>query len=154
MERGCYNKVSYSPDGAWIAYSTSHSFFTLMDVSIVPSGGGASLVLAKDQSQGALLDTIGLLGWSSDGAYLYYSNARGTKAAIIAQPAFGGQTRDLFTEGYIAGGKISSAGNAVVLICENADSPPEVWAAALSGGDALHPRKVTTFNTAIPSAKL
>ena len=77
VERSNYGSIRYSPDGNWIAYSTSHAFFNLMDVSVLPSSGGQSRILAKDQDQSLLLNSLGLLGWSPDGKYLYLSNVRG-----------------------------------------------------------------------------
>ena len=154
IDRGCYNTVSFSPDGKQIAFSTSHSFFTLMDVSIIPSVGGTPILLAKDQSQSSLLNTLGLLGWSPDGAYVYYSNARATQAAITAQPVDGGPSRDIIARGYMAGGKINSSGTAIGLILEDSSNPSEVWAAFLSGNNDLRAQKVTSLNTGVPDGKI
>ena len=154
IERGIYNFISYSPDGASIAYSTSRSFFTLMDVSVLPSAGGTPVTLAKDQSQSALYNSLGLLGWSPDGAYLYISNARGTKAAITALPVDGGPARDILVRGYISGGKINAAGTAMGLIFEDLANPSEIWAAALSGKSDLEPWKVSALNAKVPKEKI
>ena len=153
-ERVSYNSISYSPDGASIAYSTSRSFFTLMDVSVIPADGGTPKILAKDQSQSALLSTLGLLGWSPDGTRVYFSNARGTRAAITSQPLDGGPARDILIRGYISGGKINSSGNAIGLILEDFSNPPEVWAATLTGSHDLDPWKVSALNSRVPGAKI
>lgn len=154
IERGIYNSISYSPDGESIAYTTSRSFFTLMDVSVLPAAGGTPVTLAKDQSQSALYNSLGLLGWSPDGAYLYISNARGTKAAITALPVDGGPARDILVRGYISGGKINAAGTAMGLILEDLANPSEVWAAAISGKNDMEPWKVSALNSKVPKGEI
>jgi dipeptidyl aminopeptidase/acylaminoacyl peptidase len=152
-ERTNYSSIKYSPDGEWIAYTTSYAFFNLMDVSILPSSGGQPRTLAKDQDQSLLLNSLGLLGWSPDGKYLYLSNARGTKVAITALPTDGGAARDILTRGYIAGGRMNSGQSMLGLVMEDFSAPQEVYAAALSGNADLLPRQVSALNTHSPREK-
>ncbi|MCX7026863.1 MAG: serine hydrolase [Spirochaetes bacterium] len=153
VERSNYSSIKYSPDGNWIAYSTSHAFFNLMDVSVLPSSGGQSRILAKDQDQSLLLNSLGLLGWSPDGKYLYLSNVRGTKVAITALPADGGTARDILTRGYIAGGRMNSSQSMLGLVMEDFSTPQEVYAAALSGNGDLDPRRASKLNKNVPREK-
>ena len=152
-ERSNYGSIRYSPDGNWIAYSTSHAFFNLMDVSVLPSSGGQSRILAKDQDQSLLLNSLGLLGWSPDGKYLYLSNVRGTKVAITALPTDGGVARDILTRGYIAGGRMNSSQSMLGLVMEDFSTPQEVYVAALSGNRDLDPGRASNLNTHLPREK-
>ena len=152
-ERSNYSSIRYSPDGNWIAYSTSHAFFNLIDVSILSSSGGQPRTLAKDQDQSLLLNSLGLLGWSPDGKYLYLSNARGTRVAITALPADGGTARDILTRGYIAGGRMNSSQSMLGLVMEDFSTPQEVYVAALSGNGDLDPRRASNLNTHFPREK-
>ena len=153
VERSNYSTIKYSPDGNWIAYSTSHAFFNLMDLSVLPSSGGQSRILAKDQDQSLLLNSLGLLGWSPDGKYLYLSNVRGTKVAITALPVDGGTARDILTRGYIAGGRMNSSQSMLGLVMEDFSTPQEVYVAALSGNEDLDPRRVSNLNTHLPQGE-
>jgi len=152
-ERANYGSIKYSPDGAWVAYTTSYAFFNLMDLSMLPASGGQPRLLAKDQDQSLLLNSLGFLGWSPDGNYLYLSNARGTKAAITALPTDGGPARDILARGYIASGRMNSSQSMLGLVMEDFSSPQEVYAAALSGNADLLPRQVSALNTHSPREK-
>ena len=154
VDRTGYNFIHYSPDGKWIAFATVHAFYFSMDVSIMPSEGGEPRILAKEQNESLLLEPLGLLGWSADSRYLYLSNARGTAAAITALPVDGSAPRDIFTRGYIAGGRMNSSRTMLGLIMEDFDTPQEVYTAALAGSDDLKPAKVSSLNTRLPLKKV
>lgn len=154
VDRTGYNFVQYSPDGKWIAFATVHAFYFSMDVSVIPSEGGQPRILAKEQDESLVLEPLGLLGWSSDGRYLYLSNARGTAVAIIALPVDGSAPRDILTRGYIAGGRMNSSRTMLGLIMEDFDTPQEVYAATLTGNDVLKPVKVSSLNTRLPLKKV
>lgn len=142
--------VKYSPDGKWIAYAATQSFYLLMDVCVIPSEGGQPRLLAKEQDEGMLHGSLGLLGWSADSRYLYLSNVRGSAAAITALPADGSPPRDILTRGFIAGGTINSSHTMLGLVMEDFDNPQEVYVAALAGNEDLKPVKASALNTGLP----
>jgi serine/threonine-protein kinase len=72
---------TFSPDGRWIAYSTTDG-----KLKKVPVGGGGSITFASD-----LHDTYRTLAWLGDSAVLYLSN----KQALIRVPVDGGTATSL-----------------------------------------------------------
>jgi serine/threonine protein kinase/Tol biopolymer transport system component len=85
-DKGRYPK--YSPDGAWIAYSTGElvSPYTVGKAYVMPANGGPSRELAP-----SLLRSI-FWGWSSDGRHaLVWGTEQGTTMDVFVQALAGGE---------------------------------------------------------------
>jgi Tol biopolymer transport system component len=85
----CNNDHGLSPDGKWLALSSSHEG-KVSKIYIVPAGGGAPRLVTP-------LGPSYWHGWSPDGKTLAYCAKRGDEMDVYAIPAEGGAEKRLTT---------------------------------------------------------
>jgi dipeptidyl aminopeptidase/acylaminoacyl peptidase len=99
----------WSPDGRWIAYTSSGNapnLVGLSDVYVMPSGGGDARRLAQTPNR-----SPGIIGWSGYSDELYLVEALGTRRAVLALPLRGDEIRSLTPDTGVVG-DVSFAGDA------------------------------------------
>jgi dipeptidyl aminopeptidase/acylaminoacyl peptidase len=126
----------YSPDGRWIAFTTSegdtsralHQYHTRL--ALVPADGGPIRYLARTANE-----LVGYLQWSPDGRAVYGIEPAGTVQAVSRFPIDGGGATELFRpEGAIVAAAFTPDGT-VIHANEAMDRPVEVYARSAGRGD-------------------
>jgi Tol biopolymer transport system component len=84
---GCNNDHGLSPDGRWLAISSSHES-KISKIYIVPVGGGSARLLTPEGPSY-------WHGWSPDGKTLAYCAKRGDNFDVYTMPAAGGKEQRL-----------------------------------------------------------
>lgn len=87
--QGPDNQPVWSPDGQWIAYSSSdrvNSSADQMDLKVIPATGGQPRNLTADLDY-----SISNIEWSKDGKYLYFVAAEGLTSKLYKVAATGGK---------------------------------------------------------------
>jgi len=90
---GVENNPHWSPDGNWVAYTSSGSepnLISMNDVYVIPASGGDSRRLAETPNRDA-----SIIGWSKDSDELILSELMGTHRAVIVLPLRGNSIRTL-----------------------------------------------------------
>ena len=94
------NGPVWSPDGEWIAYSSSdrvNSSADQMDVKVIAVGGGQPRNLTADLDY-----SIGNIEWSKDGRTIYFIATEGLTSKLYKVAASGGKpTQVSFPAGYV-----------------------------------------------------
>ncbi len=83
------NGAVWSPDGSWIAYSSSdnkNSSADQNDLKVVKSAGGESVNLTKDLDY-----SVSNIEWSKDGKFIYFATAEGLTSKLYKVAATGGK---------------------------------------------------------------
>lgn len=118
----------YSPDGRWIAFTSTGSRpepVGLRDVYLIPAAGGPPRKLADTPDRDA-----GLLGWSHDGRTVYVVEALRTARHVLALPTDGGAPRAVTTGDGVAGSVALNRGaTRLAFTFETTDTPPDVYVA-------------------------
>ena len=115
-----------SPDGEWIAYVSSGSQAEpvgLCDVYIVPTDGGTPRALAHTPDRSPQL-----IGWSRDGAGLYFGEAIGTTRQVLFLPADGGDARTVSdVEGVVGSPSFARNADRMAFTLQSNDQPADVF---------------------------
>ena len=117
----------WSPDGQWIAYTSSGieaNLIGLNDVYVMPAAGGDSRRLAQTPNRSA-----NITAWSNDSDELFLVETIGTKRSVIGLPLRGDNIRTLTPQTGVVG-SVSIARNADSLVYswETADQPWNLFA--------------------------
>ena len=117
----------WSPDGQWIAYTSSGieaNLIGLNDVYVMPAAGGDSRRLAQTPNRSA-----NITAWSNDSDELFLVETIGTKRSVIGLPLRGDNIRSLTPQTGVVG-SVSIARNADSLVYswETADQPWNLFA--------------------------
>lgn len=142
---GVEDNPFWSPDGAWIAYTSSGlepKLISRNDVYVVPAEGGDSRMLAETPNRNA-----NIAGWSKDSDELYLTESMGTSRGIIGLPLRGEQIRIITPESGVAG-NISLASNAdrFTYSWESSDKP---WDLFVQGTDDSNRRQLTDIHSEV-----
>ena len=135
----------WSPDGEWIAFTSSGlepNLISLNDVYIVPAKGGDSRMLAETPNRNA-----NIAGWSKDSDELYLTESMGTSRSIIGLPLRGEQIR-IMTPGTGVAGNLSLASNAnqFTYSWESSDKP---WDLFVQGTEDSNSRQLTNMHSGV-----
>ena len=117
----------WSPDGNWIAYTSSGdvpNLFGLSDLYVVPARGGNSRQLAETHNR-----SPSIMGWSNDNDEIYLLEFIGTRRAVVALPLNGDTIRSLTPATGVVN-DFSYASNApdFVYSWQTADQPWDLYA--------------------------
>jgi len=117
----------WSPDGQWIAYTSSGieaNLIGLSDVYVMPAAGGDGRRLAQTPNRSA-----NIAAWSNDSDELFLVETIGTKRSVIGLPLRGDNIRTLTPETGVVG-SVSIARNADSLVYswQTADQPWNLFA--------------------------
>ena len=140
----------YSPDGRRVAYTASDTppswgFNFTTYVVQVGSGPPRELAATFDRQPG-------LIGWSGDGKWIYFSETRGTVTRIAALPADGGAPQDISSgELLITGINLNRNRSLVGFTAQASDRPPEAYVAGL---DQFAPVQVSRVQADLPKFAL
>lgn len=138
----------FSPDGKWIAYLISEDPVIWAGknwVNIISAEGGQVKKLSETPNH-----ALNILGWSSEGRYIYISESNHTLTSVYKLSIDGKEiiewnkgSKDL-----IAGVSINSTGTHAGFILQNTATAPEAYVSNLSN---YSPVKLTTINADISS---
>jgi dipeptidyl aminopeptidase/acylaminoacyl peptidase len=130
---GVENNPHWSPDGSWIAYTSSGSdpnLISLNDVYVVPAGGGDSRRLVETPNRDARI-----VGWSQDSNELFLSETLGTHRAVIGLPLRGESIRSLTPDQGVAGNvAIASNSSMLTYSWEEPDTPWDLYIQPIDSG--------------------
>ena len=144
----------FSPDGRLIAYTSSDdppSWGGTRNVHVIPVSGGPSTMLA-DTSDGFGRYSE-LVGWSSDGKQIYFTEARGTCLRLISLPLVGppeevSRWGHPFTYGMsLSGFSLNSTRTYFGFGWEKLDMPPEAY---ISAAKSFEPISVSQIHRDLP----
>jgi dipeptidyl aminopeptidase/acylaminoacyl peptidase len=129
--RAAENSPLYSPDGKWIAYTASDDpptwAFTTW-VHVIPAAGGPPRKLAATFDE-----QPSIVGWSADGAALYFTETHGVRTQLSALPVGGGAPRAVSTsDNLIFSVSLNAARTMFGLSAQGSDRPPEAYVTSAS----------------------
>ena len=133
------NGAVWSPDGRWIAYSSSdhrNNSANQMDVKVVAASGGEPLNLTRD------LDfSVGGIEWSADGKSIYFSTAEGLTSKLYKVAPSGGKPVALeFGKDFVySNASTSKDGTKWLVTGGTLDEPSIVY---LADPDGKKPRRI------------
>jgi dipeptidyl aminopeptidase/acylaminoacyl peptidase len=132
----------YSPDGKWIAYTTTNGnmhWASAGGVAIISSQGGQPKMLAAtyDAEPNAIT-------WSADGKNIYFDEAYHTTRHIYALPIDGGKPKKLTTHnrGMISAISVNKKGD-VAFLQQDTNTPPNVYLGSMAN---IAGKKVTDIH--------
>ncbi|MDP6651347.1 MAG: S9 family peptidase [Gammaproteobacteria bacterium] len=128
---GVESSPHWSPDGNWIAYTSSGlepNLISLNDVYVIPANGGDSRMLAETPNRNA-----NIAGWSTDSDELFLTEPLGTHRSVIGLPLRGDNIRTLTPEQGVAG-NVSLASNSDNF-SYSWESPDQPWDIHLQATD-------------------
>lgn len=121
----------YSPDGRWIAMSVTDipvRWAGSGTINIFPAAGGSARKMAVSHDA-----QPNIIGWSPDGAKIYFSEARGTGTAVYeADVATAAVTEKHSPPAVITGINLTEKANLFAMVIQTADRPPEVFIAKIT----------------------
>jgi dipeptidyl aminopeptidase/acylaminoacyl peptidase len=133
------NQPSFSPDGQWIAYSSSdlrNSSADQNDLKVISVQGGAPRNLTSDLDY-----SVSSIEWSSDGRFIYFATAEGLTSKLYKIAVTGGKPTEVaFGPGFVFGNFSATAnGGAWVVTGATLDEPNIVY---LTAADGRAPRRL------------
>jgi dipeptidyl aminopeptidase/acylaminoacyl peptidase len=143
----------YSPDGKWIAFTASDdppTWAGTRSVQVVPATGGTPKTLADTH------DGFGryseLVGWSTDGSKLYFTEIQGTSMKLLALPMKGSPVEIGGETGMSLGGvSLNSRRSHFGFSWEKLDQPSEAFVSAV---DSFKPTAVSHVQHDLPKPPL
>lgn len=136
----------WSPDGNWIAYTSSGpepNLIGLNDVFVVAARGGDSRMLTQTPNRSA-----NIRAWSGNSDELFLSEIIGSKQQVIGLPLRGESIRTITSgEGVARNVAIAANGAVMSYSWEHVDSPWDVYIQPTSG--TAQPSKLTSLHSAI-----
>ena len=143
---GVHNGPRYSPDGRWIAFTSSGDRpepISLNDVYVIPAGGGTPRKLAETHDR-----SPNIVGWTGDSRNLLVAEIFGTTTGLQSLPVDGGSPSVIF-EGDGVAGSVSVNGDASMMAFtwQNTDTPADVY---VSPVDHFGKHKLTDVHAHVP----
>jgi dipeptidyl aminopeptidase/acylaminoacyl peptidase len=140
----------FSPDGQTLAFTLSDTPPTWAGRShihvVAASGGEPRLVTTTRQ------ESVGLVGWSADGAQLYFAEASGTSVLLSAVELASGEIRHLNQSGGLSMGfRLNATRTHIGFWGQSSDAPLEAY---VSPVETFAPVQVSQANAATPSLPL
>ncbi len=140
----------YSPDGKWIALVISDNpprWGGGGIINLLPAGGGSPKALAATFDE-----QPSLIGWSSDGKRIYFSETRGTTARIYAINTETNAISEINkADGAYTAIDLNRAGTMLGFTMQTTDKPVEAY---VSRVDAFAPVQVSRANADVPRPPL
>jgi dipeptidyl aminopeptidase/acylaminoacyl peptidase len=133
----------YSPDGKWIAFTCSDNpviWGGKTIVKVISASGGSVSALAETPNTSA-----GLLGWSSDGKYVYATDADKTLNSIYKLSSDGKEITEWSkaTNNLIGATSLNATATHIAFILQNTSTPPEAYVSTINN---YSPVKITSIN--------
>ncbi len=140
----------YSPDGKWIALTTSDnppSWAFQSRIDIIPAAGGAPKPLPPTFDE-----QPNLIGWAADGKRVYFSETRGTTTAISTINVETGAITDIEKGRAVYGSvNLNRARTMFGMTTQNNDAAVEAY---VTRADNFSPAKVSAANADLPKPPL
>ncbi len=118
--------LHYSPDGKWISGIASDipaRWAQSYTIRVYPAGGGEPRVF-----EGSHDSQPSVIGWSADGAKIYFYESKGTGTALYSVDVTSGKiTQDNYAAGVVTGVNFNKGATMFGLVIQNAVSPPEAF---------------------------
>lgn len=136
----------FSPDGKWVAYLISEDPVVWAGknwINIIAAEGGKPIKLAETPNT-----AVSIIGWSSDGKYVYVTESNKTLASIYLLGTDGKEIRE-WNKGssdLISNTTMNHSSSHLGFILQNTSKPPEAFVSAIS---SYSPRKITNINEEI-----
>lgn len=131
----------WSPDGRWIAYSSSElikSGANQMDVKVVRADGGEPLNLTADFDY-----SISGIEWAKDGKHIYFTAAEGLTSKLYKVPATGGKPVAVdFGRDFVFGNASSTRDGTKWVVSGGSLAEPGI--VYLTDADGRRPRRILT----------
>jgi dipeptidyl aminopeptidase/acylaminoacyl peptidase len=144
------NSPLFSPDGKSVAMLVSDvpaRWATSGGISIYPLAGGQPKVIAASYDA-----QPGMLGWSSDGRRIFFSEAKGTGTQIYAVDVAANRIEEIKTTSAVYQAvNLNQSGTMFGFVRQTADTPPEAFVA---GVDSFAPVQVSRVNADVPRLPL
>lgn len=136
----------FSPDGKWIAMSVSDlpvRWAQSNRIAVFPAAGGGTPKLMPISFDGQ----PSIIGWSADGAKIYFSEAKGAGTSMYsANIAAGTIAEEKYADAVATGIDTNRDCSVFAFVMQTADRPPEVFVAR--SGDP-QPRQISNANADI-----
>lgn len=130
---------AFSPDGSFIAYSSSdriNSSADQMDLKVIPAGGGTPRNLTADFDF-----SIGNIEWSKDGRYIYFSATEWMSSRLYKVAISGGNPIPIpFEKGYEVADFVTTDDGSKWLVTGSTLTDNSV--AMLTGPDGATPKRI------------
>ena len=140
----------WSPDGKWIAYSSSGEKpepIGLGDLYVIPAQGGKSRMLAETPNRSAQI-----LDWSADSREVYLLESLGTLRHVIGVPLQGKEIRHISSGNGIMGSvAMTTKAGLMSFTWETVDEP---WDVYISPIESFKPKKMTDLHAGVPRPKM
>ena len=147
VRRGLERMPQYSPDGKWIAFTSTggvHDWLREHNVYVVPATGGEPRLIS-----GSLDRTPDGFDWSPDGRTLYINGPWNLTTQLFrVRPDGSGFENISRYEGLVTDAAIDSRGARAAFIRQSLTAPPELYIADLA---KFEPRRLTDHNVAYRS---
>jgi dipeptidyl aminopeptidase/acylaminoacyl peptidase len=135
----------YSPDGRWVAFTSSGDRAQrvgLADVYVVAAAGGTPTMLSESHDRSG-----GLQAWSRDGASVLLVESIGTTRHLTALPVDGGQLRQLTRgNGVLGATSFATNADAMAFSWQTTDAPVDVHVSSVS---AFEPAALTNLHASV-----
>lgn len=118
--------LHYSPDGKWIsgiATDLPVRWAQSYTIRAYPADGGEPKVMAISYDA-----QPGVIGWSSDGAKIFFSEAKGTGTALYEANVAAGTVKEIqYENAVISGMSMSKDKTMYAFVSQSSDKPPEAY---------------------------
>ena len=116
----------YSPDGKWIAVSTSDGppRWAQSDlIAVHPASGGAAKLMPLSHDAGP-----NVVGWTNDSAKIMFTEPKGTGTAVYTADVAAGAISEMHYEGGVMTGMVMTPdAQMFAFVSQHSDSPQEVY---------------------------
>ncbi|MEQ1762215.1 MAG: S9 family peptidase [Pyrinomonadaceae bacterium] len=126
---GAEASPTYSPDGKWIALSSSDGpprWAQSDRLVLYPAGGGTPKALAVSLDAGP-----NVIGWTADGSKIMFTEPKGTGTALYEATVSSGTIREVDFQNAVINGvtmRRLNSGFGLAMVVQRSDAPPELFA--------------------------
>jgi dipeptidyl aminopeptidase/acylaminoacyl peptidase len=141
----------YSPDGRWIAISTSDGpprWAQSDRIAVHPASGGAAKLMALSHD-----GQPAILAWNPDSRGILFSEARGTGTTLYGANVEAGTIEVIDTQEAVISSPFAGKDGWYAYVKQTPDSPPEVYVGRQGGQAATKVSNANADHAKIPVAK-